>query len=59
MSRGHHAKKTELEQRRRSRAERKAERKRAKRQSKRIADVILTPEGMPGPAPTPNAVTIV
>jgi hypothetical protein len=34
-------------------------RKEARRKGRRIADVILTPEGMPEPAPTPGMVTIV
>jgi hypothetical protein len=54
MNRGHHAKKALIEARKRDRRERK----RARRKRRVVADVILTPEGMPAPAPTPGEVTI-
>jgi len=50
--------KVAVEARRRTKRARKDAR-RARRASKPTADVILTPEGMPAPAPTPGQATVI
>jgi len=53
VNRGHHAKKALVEARKRDRRERKL----ARQNRRVVAAVILTPEGMPAPTPTPGMVT--